>query len=88
MDYLKIFETSPFLITNVHFHSGLFIQNFLDKTKSKLGTSEVRNINSFFKEFELTKQYFGKITQRMNIKNISTKKYISNKEIFISWKYE
>ena len=80
---LKIFETSPFLITNVHFHSGLFIQNFLDKTKSKLGTSEVRNINSFFKEFELTKQYFGKITQRMNIKNISTKKYISNKEIMI-----
>ena len=80
---LKIFETSPFLISNVHFHSGLFIQNFLDKTKAKLGTIESRNVNSFFKEFELTKQYFSKITQRMNIKNINTKKNISNKEIMI-----
>ena len=33
---LKIFETSPFILGNIHYKSGLTIQTFLEKNKLKL----------------------------------------------------
>ena len=80
----KIFETSPFLIGNVHYYSGMFIQNYLEKNKiMKLAKSEGKfSKNSFLsKEYKKAKKYFGKIVSRMSIKNmnINKKSYLSEK---------
>ena len=72
---LKIFETSPFLIDNIHYFSGVFVQNYLERNKLKINkTDKLINNSSFVKEYEKTKKYFGKIMTRMNIKYINSKK--------------
>ena len=72
---LKIFETSPFLIGNVHYNSGIYIQNYLErKLKQKSDPKYAKIANKF-------KKYFSKIIPRMNIKNmnINKKNYINEK---------
>jgi hypothetical protein len=68
---LKIFETSPFLISNVHYYSGIFLQNYLEKSKLKLNKLDYKFLS---KENDKAKKYFSKIVPRMNIKNINSRK--------------
>ena len=72
---LKLFETSPFILNNVHYHSGLILQNYLDRNKLKLNKADSKFLNSTFllKEYEKTKKYYSKIIQRMNVKNINNR---------------
>ena len=51
---LKIFETSPFLLTNVHYHSSIFIQNYLEKNKLKLNKADSKFLTNtaLLKEYE------------------------------------
>ena len=73
---LKIFETSPFLIGNVHYNSGMYIQNYLERNKFKQ-KSDIK----YSKSANKFKKYFSKIIPRMNIKNmnINKKNYLSEK---------
>ena len=72
---LKMFETSPFLLSNVHYHSGIFLQTYLERNKLKLN----KNDSKFFKktillkEYDKARKYFSKIVQRMNVKNINNR---------------
>ena len=72
---LKIFETSPFLIGNVHNNSAIFILNYLEKNKLKLNKldSKFLKSNILLKEYEKNKKYFSKIVSRMNVKNKNVK---------------
>ena len=72
---LKLFETSPFLIGNVHYYSAIFIQNFLERNKLKLNKADSKFLtnSTLLKEYEKTKKYYSKIVQRMNIKNRNIK---------------
>ena len=80
---LKIFETSPFLISNVHYNSGMFIQNYLERNRLKITKSDSKIIKTanISKEYDKAKKYFGKIVSRMNIKNmnINKKSYLNEK---------
>ena len=80
---LKIFETSPFLISNVHYSSGLFLQNYLERNKLKIAKSDSKFIKSsiLLKEYDKAKKYFAKIIPRMNIKNMNMNKksYLTEK---------
>ena len=73
---LKIFETSPFLIGNVHYNSGMYIQNYLERAKIKQKSDA-----KYSKIVIKFKQYFSKIIPRMNIKNmnINKKNYLNEK---------
>ena len=64
---LKIFETSPFIISNVHYYSGLFLQNYLDKNKLKINRLDYKFLS---KEYDKAKKFYSKIFTRMNIKKI------------------
>ena len=68
---LKIFETSPFIISNVHYYSGLFLLNNLDKNKLRISKSDYKFIS---KEYDKAKKFFSKIISRMNIKYINIRK--------------
>jgi hypothetical protein len=68
---LKIFETSPFIISNVHYYSGIYLQNFLEKNKLKMNKIDYKFLS---KENDKAKKYFSKIVTRMNIKNINSRK--------------
>jgi hypothetical protein len=70
---LKIFETSPFIISNVHYYTGIFLQNFLE-SKVKWNKSDIIKSNILSKEYDKIKKYICKIIPRMNIKNINNKK--------------
>ena len=72
---LRIFETSPFIISNVHYYSAIFLQNYLDRNKLiKWKSSDVIKSNILSKEYDKIKKYIYKIIPRMNIKNINNKK--------------
>ena len=77
---LKIFETSPFIISNVHYYSGLFLLNYLDKNKLRISKSEYKFIS---KEYDKAKKLFSKIIARMNIKYINTRKKAQVTENYI-----
>ena len=80
---LKIFETSPFLISNVHYNSGMFIQYYLERNKLKITKSESKFVKgaNLLKEYEKAKKYFAKVVSRMNIKNMNINKrsYLNEK---------
>ena len=75
---LKIFETSPFLLSNVHYHSAIFIQNYLERNKLKLNKADSKFLTNttLLKEYEKSKKFFSKIVPRINIKSINNKKII------------
>ena len=52
---LKIFETSPFIISNVHYYSGLFLHYYLDKNKLRISKSDYKFL---FKEYDKKKIFF------------------------------
>ena len=79
---LKLFETSPFLIGNVHYKSGSFIHSFFEKTKIKLTKYEMNLMkNTYSKQLEKTKKYFSKLIPRINAKslNLNKKNLLSEK---------
>ena len=80
---IKIFESSPFLIGNVHYHSGIFIQYYLDRNKLKLNKLDAKLYKNtiVLKEYEKAKRYYSKIVSRMNIKKQNNKIIISEKMI-------
>ena len=72
---LKLFETSPFIIRNVHYKSGLMILNYLERNKINLSKSEVKLYkNTITKEIEKTKNYFYKFIQRLTTKHSNLNK--------------
>ena len=77
----KIFETSPFLLKNVHHHAGLNLLNFLEKNKSKIFKfdKKIYKIQNIIKEFEKSKKYLAKIVSRLNIKDTNEKNIKTNK---------
>ena len=81
---IKIFETSPFIIGNIHYKSGLSLQSYFEKNKLKLNKSEVKSIkNMALKEIEKTKKYFSKLIPRINAKYLN-----SNKKSFLYQKMQ
>ena len=79
---LKIFETSPFLLSNVHYHSAIYIHNYLERNKLKLNKAESKFLTNtaLLNEYEKSKKYFSKIVPRINIKNINNKKIIAKND--------
>ena len=72
---LKIFETSPFIIGNIHYTSGLTLQTFLEKNKLKLTKSEMKHIKgASIKIIEKAKKYFSKLIPRINAKYLNINK--------------
>ena len=81
---LKIFETSPFIIGNIHYKSGSEIQMYLEKNKLKLTKSEMKHIKgASVKQIEKTKKYFSKLIPRINAKylNLNKKNLLMEKMI-------
>ena len=72
---LKMFETSPFLLSNVHYHSGIFLQTYLERNKLKLNKSDSKFLKNtiLLKEYDKARKYFSKIVQRINVKNINNR---------------
>ena len=72
---LKIFETSPFIIGNIHYKSGLTIQTYLEKNKLKLTKSELNHIKGASQKLiEKAKKYFSKLIPRINAKYLNKNK--------------
>ena len=72
---LKLFETSPFIIGNIHYKCGLEIQNYLEKNKLKLNKSDSKSFKTIaLKEIEKTKKYFSKLIPRINAKYLNKNK--------------
>ena len=72
---LKIFETSPFIFNNIHYHSCVNLINFFDRNKTKMNKYEpnfYKNAN-LMKEFDKIKKSLIKINSRLYIKNSNNK---------------
>ena len=81
---LKIFETSPFILGNIHYKCGSTIQIYLEKNKLKLTKSELKHIKGVsVKQIEKTKKYFSKLIPRINAKylNLNKKNLLMEKMI-------
>ena len=82
----KILDTSPFILSNIHYHAGLNLLNFLEKNKTKifqLKNDYYQNLN-VSKEFDKLKKHYAKIVSRLyckikNGENIYKKKIIGSK---------
>lgn len=68
---LKIFETSPFILPNMHLHLSLNLLNYFDKNKTKASIINKfgSKISKSTKENEKLKKYYSKIVFRLFIKN-------------------
>ena len=69
---LKIFDTSPFILNNIHYNGSINITNFFEKYKSQIN-SFIKNLKKkpyLLKEYENIKNHFTKITSRLYLKNI------------------
>lgn len=68
---LKIFETSPFILPNMHLHLSLNLLNYFDKNKTKASITNkfAPKISKSTKENEKLKKYYSKIVFRLFIKN-------------------
>ena len=71
----KIFETSPFILNNVHYQAGNILVNFLEKNKNKMNRyyKDFLKNKNLMDEYEKIKKYFTKIIERLNEKNINNK---------------
>ena len=72
---LKLFETSPFILGNIHYNSGLNLLAYLEKNKIKLNKSESKETkDAIMKQIGKTKKYFSKLIPRINAKNLNLDK--------------
>jgi len=79
----NIFNTSPFILSNVHYPAGIKLFNFFDKNKNNMRKYDKDFLQNtyFMKEYDKTKKYLTKIVSRLyvktsnneNIKEINTK---------------
>ena len=69
---LKLFETSPFILGNVHLKSGIMFQNLMERNKA-LTKSDAKN-KKVLKEIEKTKNFFSKFIQRLRTRYLNTHK--------------
>ena len=60
---LKIFQTSPFIFSNVHYNAAISLNNFFDKNRTRMNKYDPNfyKNSKLLKEFEKIKKYFGKI---------------------------
>ena len=68
---LRIFETSPFILSNIHFNAGTDLLNFFEKNKSKLNILDknfYKNTNLIM-EYEKLRKLFAKNISRLYFKN-------------------
>ena len=72
---IKIFETSPFLLSNIHYQSAYNILNYLEKNKNKILKVELKNISNtvLAKQYKKAKRYYNKIIPRINSKKMNNK---------------
>ena len=80
---LKIFETSPFFLNNVHYHAAANLFTFLDRNRTKMNKYNKNFYKNakLMKEFERMKKYFAKIYSRLYIKNRNIKNTISTSKM-------
>ena len=81
---LKIFETSPFIFSNIHFPAGLSLNNFFEKNKTKMNKYDPNFYKKAktLKEFDKIKKYYAKIVSRIYNKNTSkTNRRINTEKI-------
>ena len=72
---LKLFETSPFILSNIHYKSGLTLLTYLEKNKLKLSKSITNKLkDNIIKQAEKTKKYLSKLIPRINAKNLNLNK--------------
>ena len=80
---LKIFETSPFIISNVHYISGYNLINFLQKNKTNMNRYDKNFLQNkiLMNKYDGLQKYYIKISSRLFEKNIKDKntKNISKK---------
>ena len=75
----KLFNTSPFLLSNVHYPAGIILLNFLNKSKINMRRYDknfLQNEN-MMKEYNKIKKKLTKTISRMYIKNMSNKNFIA-----------
>ena len=68
---LKIFDTSPFIINNVHYQAGINIINFLERNKTKMNRYDknfLQNKN-WMNEYDKLKKKLIKFFSRLSEKN-------------------
>ena len=70
---LKIFQTSPFILSNIHYHAAISLHTFFDKNRTRMNKYDPNFYKNakLLKEFEKIKKYFGKIVSRTNKKTES-----------------
>ena len=69
---LKIFDTSLFILNNIHYNGAINMMNFLEKNKSnlnRLSKNFYKNSN-LLKEYENLKNFFTKMASRLYFKNV------------------
>ena len=71
----NIFNTSPFILSNVHYPAGIKLLNFFDKNKNNMRKYNKDFLqNTFFmKEYDKVKKYFTKYVSRLHIKKLNNK---------------
>ena len=71
----KIFQSSPFFLSNIHYQAGVNLFNFLERNRTKMNKYEqnyYKNKN-IMKEGEKLKKYYNKILCRLYTKNSTNK---------------
>ena len=77
---LKIFDTSPFIISNIHYQAAINIYNFLIKNKKRMNKYDKTFLTNrkLLKEYEKYKKYLKKIISRLYDKNLIDKNIKEN----------
>ena len=72
----NIFNTSPFILSNVHYPAGIKLLNFFDKNKNNMRKYDKDFLQNtyFMKEYDKTKKYLTKIVSRLYVKTSNKEK--------------
>ena len=74
---LNIFDTSPFILSDIHYSAGINIVKFLEKNKNII--NKHNNIVEYSKRYDNFKKYYIKIISRLYEKNLIVN---NSKEIY------
>ena len=71
----NIFNTSPFLLSNVHYPAGNILLNFFDKNKNNMKKYDKTFLQNdlYMKEYDKIKKHFTKIVSRLYAKTLNNK---------------
>ena len=86
---LKIFETSPFLLSNIHHQAGITLFNFFEKNKTKMNKYDQNFYKNsiILKEFDIIKKLYGKIISRLYSKKVNYKYKTSSTKKLVDSNY-